>query len=338
MILLTGASGVIGSALAPLLPQDRLILARHRARPGGTARQVAVDIRHSKLGLSDADLQSLCGEVETIVHCAAITDMSGQVPELGPTNIAGVQHVVDLAEAAGADLHFVSTAYCSETYGPAAPVASDYVASKRAAEALIRASSVRWTITRPSIVAGHSESGAIASFQGFHMFIATILKGRLPIIPLARETQCDFVPVDWVAQGIADIVRVPDWKRTYWLTSGAEALTIDEMMQVGTPRAAELGRDLSAVTLTAPACVERDVLPDLRPRMRERLSVLVELSKVMSRAQAFPSDLIETSKEALRRALLANIDFWVAETGHGAKNKRPAPVGGASVPRERGSL
>ncbi len=319
MILLTGASGVIGSELAPRLPQDQLILARHRARPGGAARQIAVDIRHPKLGLSDADYQALCGEVETIIHCAAITDMSGQVPELGPTNIAGVRHVVELAEAAGADLHFVSTAYCSETYGPAAPVASDYVASKRAAEALVRASSVRWTITRPSIVAGHSETGAIASFQGFHMFIATVLKGRSPIIPLARETQCDFVPVDWVAEAIADMVHDPDWGRTYWLTSGADALTIDEMMRFGEPHATAFGRDLSAVTLMAPACVERDVLPVLRPRMRERLSMLVELSKVMSRAEPFPSDLIQPSEAALRRALLANLDHWIAESVKGTK-------------------
>ncbi len=313
MILLTGASGVIGSELAMRLPQDQLILARHRARPGGTARQVAVDIRHPKLGLSETDYQALRGEVETIIHCAAITDMSGQVPELGPTNIAGVRHMVELAEAAGADLHFVSTAYCSEGHGPAAPVASDYVASKRAAEALVRASSLRWTITRPSIVAGHSETGAIASFQGFHMFIATVLKGRLPIIPLARETQCDFVPVDWVAEAIADMVRAPDWGRTYWLTSGAEALTIDEMMRFGTPHATTFGRDLSTVTLLAPACVERDVMPELRPRMRERLSMLVELSKVMSRAQPFPSDLSQVSKKGLHDALLMNLEYWVGQ-------------------------
>ena len=125
-------------------------------------------------------------------------------------------------------------------------MASDYVASKRAAEALVRASKVDWTIIRPSIIAGHSKSGAIASHQGFHMFIATVLKGRLPIIPLAPATACDFVPVDWVAEAIADCVAAPEWRRTYWLTAGTRALTIAQMMQVGEPLAAAFGRDLTA--------------------------------------------------------------------------------------------
>ena len=145
MILLTGASGVVGRELAPRLPQAQLILARHRARPEVPGRQVSLNIRDPRLGLGAADYAALADEVETIIHCAAITDMSGQTPELSATNISGVQHIVDFAKAANAKLHFVSTAYCSEAYGPAYPVASDYVASKRAAEALVRGSGLDWT-------------------------------------------------------------------------------------------------------------------------------------------------------------------------------------------------
>lgn len=312
MILLTGASGVIGQDLLPRLPVDRVIVGRHRARPDGAHRQIAIDIRRRQLGLGSDRFNALCEEVDTILHCAAITDMSGQAPELSATNIEGVRHVVEFAEAASAKLHFVSTAYCSETYGPAQPVASGYVTSKRQAEAFVRQSTLDWTIIRPSIVAGHAQTGAIASFQGFHMFISTILKGRLPIIPLARETQCDFVPVDWVAAAIAGIVTAPEWGRTYWLTSGAEALTIDEMMQTGTPTANALGRDLDQIALTAPDQVEAEILPKLRPRSRERLRMLVDLSKVMSRAQPFPSDIDHVSKQKLREALLANLEYWVS--------------------------
>jgi len=315
MILLTGASGVIGRELAPRLPAERLILARHRAQPDAAGRQIALDVRQPDLGLCAVDYATLCAEIDTIIHCAAITDMSGQVPELGATNISGVRHIVDLATVAGAKLHFVSTAYCSETYGPAAPVASDYVASKRAAEHLVRESGLDWTIIRPSIIAGHSETGAIASFQGFHLFIATILKGRLPFVPLARQTQCDFIPVDWVAAAIADLVEAPDWGRTYWLTSGAHALTIEEMMVTGTPFAAARGRDLDLVDLIPPAKVTCEILPTLKPRARERLEILVNLSRVMSRAAPFPCDLDQVSKGNLKQALLANLDYWGAQTG-----------------------
>lgn len=310
MILLTGASGVIGRDLTPRLPQDRLILARHRARPDSAARQVALDIRHPILGLSERDYAHLSADVDTVVHCAAITDMSGQVPELGATNISGVQHVVDFARAAEAQLHFVSTAYCSDTFGPVAPVSSDYVSSKRAAEAIVRESGLDWTIIRPSIIAGHSETGEIASFQGFHLFIATILKGRLPIIPVARQTPCDFVAVDWVAAAIANIVAQPEWGRTYWLTAGAAALTIEEMMETGRDFASAWGRDLDAVELMTPQAVETQILPDLKPRSRERLSILVNLAKVMARHTAFPSDLTHVDQAQLKSALLANLDYW----------------------------
>ncbi len=315
MILLTGASGVVGCELAPLLPQDQLILARHRARPGGSARQVAIDIRQPNLGLSDPDYAALCQEVDTIIHCAAITDMSGDVPELSATNISGVRNMIAFAEAAEAKLHFVSTAYCSTAYGPAAPVASEYVASKRDAEALVRHCAVPWTIIRPSIISGHSQTGEIAGFQGFHLFIATVLNGRLPIIPLERETQCDFIPVDWVATGIADVVADPDWGQTYWLTSGDNALTIGEMMECGRSFAAEMGRDLNQVSWMSPQQVEAEILPALRPRQRERLRILVDLSKVMARAAPFPTRVKAVTKDGLRETLLANLRYWKSQPG-----------------------
>ncbi|MEO1324362.1 MAG: SDR family oxidoreductase [Pseudomonadota bacterium] len=315
MILLTGASGVVGRELTPRLRQEELILARHRVRPDSDAWQVSIDIRDPILGLSEGAYVRLCAEVDTVVHCAAITDMSGQVPELSETNIAGVQNIVDFARAAGAKLHFVSTAYCSETYGPAAPVSSDYVASKRAAEAVVRESGLDWTIVRPSIIAGHSQTGEIASFQGFHLFIATILKGRLPIIPLAPQTPCDFVAVDWVADAIARIVEQPEWGRTYWLTAGAKALTIEDMMKTGRNFASARGRDLDRVELMTPQAVEDQILPDLKPRSRERLSILINLAKVMARRTAFPSDLKPVDQAGLKRTLLANLDYWGTQSG-----------------------
>ena len=314
MILLTGASGVIGRELAPRLPQEKLILARHRARPESPARQVAIDIRKPQLGLTSDNYAALCTEIDTVIHCAAITDMSGAVPELAATNISGVENIIAFAKAAGARLHFVSTAYCSQRYGPATQVDSEYVASKRAAEALVRKSGLEWTISRPSIISGHSRTGEIASFQGFHLFIATVLKGRLPIIPLERETPCDFIPVDWVAEELARIVAKPDWSRTHWLTSGQQALTIGEMVDCGRAFAASLGRDLSQVSWMSPAQVETDIFPKLRPRQRERLRILVDLSKVMARTAPFPTQIPNVTKVRLQDALLENLNYWKAQS------------------------
>ncbi len=326
LYLVTGASGVVGSELVKCLPIDRMILGRHRARPESAARQIAIDIRAPQLGLSDAAYATLADEITGIVHCAAITDMNGVAEGLHETNIDGVRHMIDLARAANAPLHYVSTAYCSKTYGPKHPVASAYVASKRAAEALVRESDLDWTIIRPSIVVGHSETGHIASFQGFHLFITSILKGRLPFIPLEQSARCDFVPADYVASALAGIVNTPEYGRTYWLTGGSKAITIAAMMAYSMPFAAEFGRDLSTLTLADPETIRREHLPALGARMprrlMERLNVLMELSSVMATAQPFPSDMDALtadkpvlSGETLSKILGRNLHYWGQENG-----------------------
>ena len=320
-LLLTGASGVVGSQVAKLMPPERLLLARHRARPNSPARQVAIDIRHPQLGLDDQAYETLTSGISSILHCAAITDMNGIAEGLHETNIDGVAHIVALAKVAGVPLHYVSTAYCSKSYGPKRPVASPYVASKRAAEALVRDSGLDWTISRPSIVVGHSETGEIANFQGFHLFITSILKGRLPFIPLEASARCDYVPADYVAGALARIVAAPEYGRTYWLTGGHKAITIEDMMEYGQPFAEEFGKNLTKLLIADPETIRRDYLPALQSkiprRLMERLNVLMELSSVMATAQPFPSDMAtlcpdrtDLDGSALRKVLGHNLHYW----------------------------
>lgn len=327
-LLLTGASGVIGSEVVRLIPPHALLLGRHRARPDSSARQVAIDIRQPRLGMTPTEYTHLTQTISGILHCAAITDMNGVAEGLHETNIDGVKHILALAGEAGVPLHYVSTAYCSQAYGPKRPVQSAYVSSKRAAEALVRESDVDWTIARPSIVVGHSQTGEIASFQGFHLFITSILKGRLPFIPLDRLARCDFVPADYVAAALASLVRAPEFGRTYWLTGGAQAITIEEMMAYGQPFAGELGKDLTQLTIADPETIRRAHLPALRDkfpaRLMERLDVLMELSSVMATARPFPSDLANLLPDhakldgaRLKTFLGHNLRYW------GKVNKRP---------------
>ncbi|MEL7481501.1 MAG: SDR family oxidoreductase, partial [Pseudomonadota bacterium] len=295
MIFLTGASGVLGSEIERALPADQLILGRHRVKPHSPAEEIAIDITHPRLALASADYEGLAARVSCIIHSAALTEMGGDHPDLTPTNVDGVRHMVAFARAAGAALHFVSTAYASAEYRADQAVESAYVRSKRAAETIVRESGLDWTILRPSIVAGHSETGEIAGFQGLHLFIAAILKGRMSMVPLAPSAWCDFVASDTLAKAVVRIVARPDFGRSYFLTAGPSALTIEDMMQCGRPFADLLGRDLDTIQLIDPDTVRRDLLPALaaknRPRALERLTLMLELSSVMATAKPFPSDL-----------------------------------------------
>lgn len=327
LLLLTGASGVVGTEVVKCLPAETLLLSRYRTPLDTPARQISINIMEPRLDLDDAAYDELANSISSILHCAAITDMNGVAEGLHETNIDGVRHMIALATAASVPLHYVSTAYCSETYGPKHPVTSAYVASKRAAEQLVRDSKIDWTISRPSIVVGHSETGTIANFQGFHLFITSILKGRLPFIPLDADARCDFVPADYVAKALAQIVANPTFGNTNWLTSGDNAITIGQMMDYGTPFAEEFGRDLSAIPMADPDTFRREQLPALQARLprrlMERLNVLMELSSVMATERPFPSDMARLLPDApaldgdkLRKTLGHNLHFWGTANRH----------------------
>ena len=329
-ILLTGASGVIGTEIVNALPDKAMLLARFRTPLNTSARQVSINIREPRLGLDETAYAALANGISGILHCAAITDMNGIAEGLHETNIDGVRHIIDLATAANVPLHYVSTAYCSKTYGAKHPVESPYVASKRAAETLVRESSLDWTISRPSIVVGHSQTGEIANFQGFHLFITSILKGRLPFIPLGRSARCDYVPADYVARALESILKAPEFGRTYWLTGGGKAITIDEMMMYGQPFAEEFGKDLTQLLIADPETIRTDYLPAMQqkipPRLMERLNMLMELSSVMATARPFPSDMASLvtdrpglDKAGLLKTLGHNLHAWGKANRHAFK-------------------
>jgi len=211
MILLTGASGVIGSELTTHFSPDEILLGVYRAKPCGKYRHVKIDIQHPRLGLTDQAYQHLLGTVTAIIHCAAITDTNVDDEILHRTNIKGTENIVNFTRDAGAALHFISTAFCSKKYGGSVEDSS-YLSSKREAEQLVAGSGVDFTIIRPSIVIGHSLSGRTRHYQGFHLFLTSIVQGRLPFMPLDVEGVCDFLPVDFMACAIENIIRTPQFK------------------------------------------------------------------------------------------------------------------------------
>lgn len=121
-ILITGATGLIGSALTHLLQQNGpppLLLAR---TPPSTEQQVALgidleqfiqgDISAPRLGLSATNYDTLRQSIDTIFHLAARVDFKGRaLKEYLPTNVEGTRQVIQLARESGAMLHYASTAF-----------------------------------------------------------------------------------------------------------------------------------------------------------------------------------------------------------------------------------
>ncbi|MGD0455430.1 MAG: SDR family oxidoreductase [Solirubrobacteraceae bacterium] len=270
-ILLTGATGFLGmDALARLLERedeqiavlvrakdddgarDRLreVLARlYDESPAAATRVRAVrgDLLEAGLGLSLRDRDWLVGSVDRIVHCAASISFELPLEEAREINVRGVERVIELAReiAAGGRLRrvvHVSTAYVSGRHAGefgerdldvGQEFRNSYERSKHEAELLLRgADDLPLAVARPSIVMGHSRSGWTAAFNVLYWPMRAFERGLLDEVPAREDTIVDFVPVDYVTDGVLALLDDEAAHGTYNLVAGERALSAGELVQL----------------------------------------------------------------------------------------------------------
>lgn len=325
-VLLTGASGVVGTALLARLtaaPDGPAIVALvHRREvdlPG--VRSVRGNITAPMLGLPVADYAALADQVDVVVHSAAVVSFRAG-DDLDDTNIGGTAQVVEFAQRAGAAMVHVSSAFLHpRDIGGGGRSSARYAQTKRAAESLVASADVPVTVVRPSIVVGHSRHGHITEFQGFYQVIAALRQGLLPVLPFNPDWRLDLIPCDIVADAIAAVVERQWFGREFWITGGRRALTLAESLDTVVDHAAAGG-----VPIERPRFVDPDVyhqviapvfLPELPRPKRIALSSLADLFlDYLNMSEPFPSSLAElaaagaTTTPDPRSNLLACLDYW----------------------------
>lgn len=166
-VLLTGATGLVGSRLLPRLVDDgitcRALVRRDVEMPQG--------VTTFRGDLDDpASLAAALDGVNAVVHLAALF-RSGDESEIWRANFDGTRHLIDAVQAHSptARLIMTSTGNVYDTTSarparesdPCAPTLS-YPASKVAAEGLLRDSGLTWSILRLPFVYGDGD-GHLAS-------------------------------------------------------------------------------------------------------------------------------------------------------------------------------
>ncbi|HET8566488.1 MAG TPA: NAD(P)H-binding protein [Solirubrobacterales bacterium] len=221
MLLLTGATGSIGSRLLPLLlesGEEVRCLVREPRKLG--ARRVDVQIALGDLGeMSDPYLvrQALRG-VDGVIHLAA--SIRDQPPKrIEELNGLATVRLLRAAERSGVEsFHFFSALDAQGAQR------TRFFRAKWLAERAVLSSPLQTTVFAPSIVYDHSDPW-ITLLRRFSF---------LPVLPVSGEGEARFQPI-W-AEDVARCVigavelerRQGDGARRYEL-AGPETLTYDEM-------------------------------------------------------------------------------------------------------------
>jgi uncharacterized protein YbjT (DUF2867 family) len=217
VLLLTGATGSIGSRLLPLLleqGEEVRCLVREPRRLGG--RRVDVQIALGDLGeMSDPYLvrQALRG-VDRVIHLAA--SIRDQPPKrIEELNGLATVRLLRAAERSGVEsFHFFSALDAQ------AAQRTRFFRAKWVAEEAVLSSPLKTTVFAPSIVYDHSDPW-ITLLRRFSF---------LPVLPVSGEGQARFQPI-WAADAARCVVgalEAAEPRRRYEL-AGPETLTYDQM-------------------------------------------------------------------------------------------------------------
>src|SRR4051794_37987391 len=221
MLLLTGATGAVGSRLLPLLlesGEEVRCLVREPRRLG--ARRVDVQIALGDLGqMSDPHTvrQALRG-VDTVIHLAAT------IRDQPPRRIEELNGLATVRLLRGAEQSGVERFHFFSAIDAGAAQRTRFFRAKWLAEQAVASSPLQTTIFAPSIVYDRSDPWV------------TLLRrfSFLPVLPVSGEGEAQFQPI-WAADvarcvvGALELERRGDESTRRYELAGPEKLTYDQM-------------------------------------------------------------------------------------------------------------
>ena len=206
-IAVTGALGFVASRLFPRLAESgrRLFALVRPGRDATALERLGLEIRHADLEDPAAHAAAFAG-IEAVVHLSGMAQAARLVPVL---ESAGVKRGV-----------FISSA------GVYTKLESASADKKRTAEAVLRASSIDFTILRPSMIYGTPRDRNMARL------LEWIRRFPVVVVPGAGRTLQQPVHVDdLVAAIVASLAQSHRGGREYDL-GGPEALALRDVIRI----------------------------------------------------------------------------------------------------------
>ncbi len=204
---------------------------RRSAHWGERVKPLVADL--TQLELADETIAEL-GEIDHVVHCAAIYDITAGEAEQRAANVEGTRAVVELTQRLDATLHHVSSIavagdfageYTEDDFDVGQRLPTPYHQTKFEAEMLVRSTpGLRYRIYRPAVVVGDSRTGEMDKIDGPYYFFGVLSKlavlPRFTPIMLPDTGRTNIVPVDYVADALVALMHAPDLDgRAFHLTA-----------------------------------------------------------------------------------------------------------------------
>ncbi len=210
-VFVTGATGFVGTHLVTaLLARGDSVTALARRPALAELLGWGNNVRLLKGGLDDeAVLRQGCAGMDVVYHVAgkiAARDLA----EFMATNRDGTANVLEAARDGGARRFlFVSSLAVSGPTEPGRPIdetrppapVTDYGRSKLAAEVLVQAMPLPWTIVRPPVVYGEWDRGTLKIFQ-------LAKRGILPVFGDGSQ-ELSVIHAEDLARGIVAAATAP---------------------------------------------------------------------------------------------------------------------------------
>jgi uncharacterized protein YbjT (DUF2867 family) len=221
MILVTGASGYLGSHIVKRLVEEGKpvrALVRNRAWAESEGRLAGLNIEWVEGDVTKPEtLPAALQGVEAGIHTVAIAIEKGD-RRYEDINYQGTVHIVDAAKAAGVR-RFINISQL----GADSKLPYRFLASKGKAQEYVAASGLDWTAFRPSVMWGPEDE--------FANSFARLVRLTPIIFPIIGDGQARFQPV-WIEDVVTAVVKSlddPSTIRQEFELGGPEVLTIAEI-------------------------------------------------------------------------------------------------------------
>ena len=218
-ILLTGATGLIGSAVAARLAQNG-----HEVV--GVARSLGTDTRRVAAARWVAlDLRAIGGPEDWLPHLAgidAVVNCAGALQDGGRDSVAAVHRDAPAALWSACEQAGVRRVIQLSAIGVDRGGVTGFSRTKSEGDAALEASGLDWAILRPSVVVGRQAYGGSALFRGL---------AALPVLPRTPEAgPLDIVQLDDVAETVARMLRPGAPSRAVLELAGPDRLSFEEVV------------------------------------------------------------------------------------------------------------